>query len=193
MKTRMMMSAALVLLLAATVWAQNQPNRAEQPFSDGGRVNLEMGGGGYEVRAGASDKIVVTYSTEKEEQLKSVEVRFVGGHDSTHLKIHGPHNNFHATIELPPHTDLYVRLEAGELQLRGVEGNKDIESHAGDLDISVGRAEDYGDVDASVGAGDLNAPAFHVNKGGLFRSFKQHGTGKYRLHVHLGAGDLNLH
>jgi hypothetical protein len=44
-----------------------------------------------------------------------------------------------------------------------------------------------------VTAGDVKAPAFGVNKGGLFRSFrKEYPGGKYRLHAHVGAGDLVL-
>jgi hypothetical protein len=43
-----------------------------------------------------------------------------------------------------------------------------------------------------VTAGDLHAPAFKAATGGLFRSIKWKGPGKYRLHVHLTAGDVNL-
>jgi hypothetical protein len=43
-----------------------------------------------------------------------------------------------------------------------------------------------------VTAGDLNAPAFKAATGGLFRSIKWTGPGKYRLHIHLMAGDVNL-
>jgi hypothetical protein len=31
-----------------------------------------------------------------------------------------------------------------------------------------------------------------VEKGGLFRSFEERGNGKYRLHAHVGAGELTL-
>jgi len=47
-------------------------------------------------------------------------------------------------------------------------------------------------VDASVNSGELNAAAFNVEKGGLFRSFSQSGPGKYRMHAHVGAGELDL-
>ena len=83
-------------------------------------------------------------------------------------------------------------LTAGDLTVDGIEGNKDIESHAGDLTIDVGRAEDYSHVDAALWAGDLEAPPFNVSKGGLFRSFDWKGGGAYTLHAHLKAGDLRL-
>jgi hypothetical protein len=76
--------------------------------------------------------------------------------------------------------------------MAGIKGDKDIEANAGNLSISVGSSSDWDEVDASVTAGDLHAPAFQAATGGLFRSFKWKGPGKYRLHVHLTAGDINL-
>ena len=65
--------------------------------------------------------------------------------------------------------------------------------HAGDLEIEVGDAKSYRHADASLLAGDLSAPAFDVDKGGLFRSFrKSNPDGKYVLHAHVGAGDITL-
>ena len=52
--------------------------------------------------------------------------------------------------------------------------------------------EEYARVDASVNSGQINASAFAVEKGGLFRSFDQRGSGKYRLHAHVGAGQVDL-
>jgi len=182
---------AVVLIVAGVVLAQT-PGRVEQKFAPGGRVKLELGGGDYEVRSGADDKIVVTYTTEHADQMKNVDARITTFTGSAKVQVHGPHNNFHATIEVPARSDLNLRLAAGDIRISGIEGNKDLMSHAGDMTVDVGRAEDYGNVSASIKAGDLNAPAFRVAKGGLFRSFSHRGTGKYTLHAHLGAGDLTL-
>jgi hypothetical protein len=73
-----------------------------------------------------------------------------------------------------------------------VTGNKDIELHAGQLNVEVGKPEDYAHVEGSVNTGEVNAMAFNVSKGGLFRSFQKDGPGKYRLHAHVGAGELDL-
>jgi hypothetical protein len=104
----------------------------------------------------------------------------------------GPKNNLQVTIEIPSSAMLFVRMSAGDLAVEGVSGDKDIELHAGDLNISVGDAADYGRVDASVTSGNLEAAPFHESHGGLFRSFEKHGAGKYTLHAHVGAGDLTL-
>jgi hypothetical protein len=105
----------------------------------------------------------------------------------------GPSNKgFKVAIQVPRQADLYVRLTAGDLRIEGIQGNKDIELHAGDVRIDVGRAEDYHNVDASVWAGEIQAAPFQVYKGGLFRSFDWSGKGPYRLHARLKAGDLRL-
>ena len=78
-------------------------------------------------------------------------------------------------------------------RVEGVHGNKDVQVNAGDARIDVGRAEDYGAVDASVGVGDRTADACKVYKDGLFRSFEWHGKGPYKLHARLMAGDLQLY
>ena len=103
-----------------------------------------------------------------------------------------PHSNFRARIELPKSSALYVRMFAGQLDVRGVAGDKNIELSFGQLNLDAGNSEDYARVDASVNSGTIDASPFDVHKGGLFRSFDQTGNGKYRLHAHVTAGDLIL-
>jgi hypothetical protein len=184
---------SILLLMAATAAAQSMPRRVEQTFPNNSSVKMELEAGDYEVRAGASDKIVIRYITKTPEQLKRVDARINATGSYAKLIIsNAPHNDFHAIIEVPPHTGLTIRLSAGDLDVNGIEGDKDIDSHAGDLEIDVISPEQYRSVDAAVKAGDLSAPAFRVSKGGLFRSFRWNGPGKYRLHANLGAGDLKL-
>jgi hypothetical protein len=62
---------------------------------------------------------------------------------------------------------------------------------AGDITIIVGDPADYATIDASVNAGDLNAPAFGVRKGGLLRSMhKTQKDGSYTLRARLWAGNI---
>jgi hypothetical protein len=167
--------------------------RVEKPYKAGNNIKLDLSAGDYTVQAGSSDKIVVRYRVEEPSELNKVKVEVLTGTPAAKIYVDGPHRNFTVTIELPARSDLYVRLSAGDITVKGIEGNKDIECHAGDMDIYVGKADDYGEVDASVRFGDLDAPAFKVSKGGIGRSFSRQGPGKYRLHAHLGAGDLTLH
>jgi hypothetical protein len=183
----------LAAILLLTTIAVAESVRSEKPLQNHGRVEMRLSGGDYEVRAGATDKIVVTATSDGESSNKKVraDVTVLGGAIAK-IQTDGPHSNFHVVIEIPPETNLYIRLTAGDLRVKGITGNKDIESHAGDLNIDAGDPDSYREVDASVGAGDLNAPTFGVSKGGLFRSFRQTRKGHLKLHAHLGAGDLNL-
>jgi hypothetical protein len=104
-----------------------------------------------------------------------------------------PHNNFHAVIEVPQVADLHIQLTAGNLTTRAIRGNKDIDSHAGNAEITVGDPGDYASVDASVNAGNIDADVFGGSKSGLFRTFKWSGHGKHVLRAHLGAGNLEFH
>ncbi|HYP05016.1 MAG TPA: hypothetical protein VER03_02180, partial [Bryobacteraceae bacterium] len=94
---------------------------------------------------------------------------------------------------VPRDSNLVVRCSAGDLDILGIRGHKDVSLRAGDLTIDVGNPSDYVSARASVTAGDLNASAFGVHKGGLFRSFnRENRTGRYRLRASLWAGDITL-
>ncbi len=192
-----------LLLVATTVGAQNQSNTdasrpvhgrsllegsAEQKFAPGGLIRLHLNSGGYVIRGTDTDTIVVS-----SDRFQRADIRIKATGASADVYIEDtPHNGFQATIEIPRRSDLWVRLTAAELKVQDVEGSKDIQSNAGSVEIEVARPEEYGHADASINAGDLNAAAFGVSKGGLFRSFHQEGKGKYRLHVHMLAGEIRL-
>jgi len=166
----------------------------ETPFQSGGELRLHVRSGDIDINGSDTSKIRVSCELRDSDRARDVKIAFRSDGKSGHLRISGgPNNNFRVRIDVPRNSYLFVRTPAGDLNVKGVEGDKDVELHAGDLTIAVGHAADYAHADASVLAGDLTAPAFDVNKGGLFRSFeKNNASGKYRLHAHVGAGDLVL-
>ncbi len=189
-------AAILALLLgspAATGQALAQEKTAERAFAAGGRVWMDLSAGDYTVRAGRNDRVYVRASAADAEAARAVKVNIETSGSEARIVTDGPHNNFRVTIEVPPQSDIQIRLSAGDLRVSGITGSKDISSWAGDVDIDVGRASDYGDVDAAVKAGDIRASAFRVDKSGLFRSFSWKGPGRYRLHVRLTAGNLRMY
>jgi len=161
----------------------------ETKFSPGGRVKMDLCSSGMEL-VGTDDHILrVTYHPE----LVDVRVRILVSDDRAEIKVSGcPHNNFKVQIEIPKSSSLYVRMMAGQLDVHNVTGDKDVELSFGQLTMDVGKPDDYAHVEASVNSGQLAAGAFAVNKGGLFRSFDRDGPGKYRIHAHVGAGQLDL-
>jgi len=162
-------------------------------FVSGGQLRMHIRSGALRVIGSDENKIRVNYSGKNGSKTSDVTVSLKTVGNYAELRVSGgPHNDFRIEIQVPKNSGLYLRMPAGDLEVNGLTGDKDVEIHAGDMTLGVGKADEYGHVDASVNAGDLDAQPFGVSKGGLFRSFDKHGAGKYRLHAHVGAGDLVL-
>ncbi len=184
----------LVLLVPALLQAQStRDTSVQQKFITGGTIRVHLEAGGYTITPSDSEIIRVTCRARSEEQLRQVKVEIKRTDGSAAVYVSDtPNNNFHATIEVPRRSNLWVRLSAGELVVESVEGDKDMEVRAGRIQADVPHPEQYGHRDASVLTGSINASVFDVSKGGLFRSFEQRGPGKYRLHAHVMTGEIYL-
>ena len=159
----------------------------------GGSLRMRLRSGDFKIIGRKENKISVRLVGRKADQAQDVTVHFERFANDADLRISGgPKSDLQIAIEIPANSSLVVRMPAGELTIDGVTGNKDVQLHAGDLTIAVGNPEDYAHVDASVNAGDIDGGPFHESHGGLFRSFEKRGPGQYRLHAHVGAGDLTL-
>ena len=164
----------------------------EAKFVSDGRVRMSLCAGAVQLTGRDDSLLRVSYTT-RDGELKDVKVRIQVNGDEASIRVTGcPHNNFELRIEVPKTSNLYARMFAGDMNIDGIHGDKDVEIHAGQLTMEIGRPEENGHVDASVYTGQLEASAFDVSKGGLFRSFDHHGPGKFRVHAHVGAGQLEL-
>jgi len=184
----------LASLVPGLLQAQQSPEgSARQEFISGGTIRMHLEAGGYDVIPSNSENIVVTCRTRSENQLKQVRVSIQrsGSNAEVHVS-NTPSNNFRAEIEVPRRSNLWIRLSAGEMVVEDVEGDKNVQITAGRIQIDVPHPEEYGHRDASVTTGSIAAGVFDVSKGGLFRSFEQHGPGKYSLHAHVMAGEIEL-
>jgi hypothetical protein len=170
----------------------SHPFEVDLPYDQ--KLTLDLRSGDYRVAASSGEKISVRTTGDRAEKGRDVSLSFKHMNNHAELRLTGGPTNNGPTIEIgvPKSSNLIVRMPFGDLNIEGVSGDKDVEMHAGDLNIEVGNPADYAHVDASVGAGDINAGPFGENKDGLFRSFEKSGPGRYRLHAHIGAGDLNL-
>lgn len=179
-----MLGTALVAAPATQSAEDSRPSSSlERAFAANGRIKMDLSAGEYRISGSQDNRIRLRWSVRDPEQLSRVKARADVKDLEATITTDGPSNNFRVAIEVPSVADLNVRLTAGELTIRDIQGNKDIEMHAGEIDIDVGRPEDYHRVDASVWAGELQAAPYHVFKGGLFRSFNWSGKGPYRLHA----------
>jgi len=164
------------------------PATTEKPFVAGGKIDIQLSGGDYDIQPAADNRIRVTL---RNAQATKVDVAASGSAATVKIS-NTPSNNFSATIEVPKVSNLTVHLTGGDLRVAEITGNKDIDAYAGDVVISVGDPTQYASVDTAVKAGDLNARPFGGSKSGLLQSFTWSGKGKYTLRVRLGAGDLEL-
>lgn len=198
------MRTAFVILFGLTAWlfamdgrllgqdskiVEIGKNPVEAKFISGGRVRMDLCSSGIDLIGTDEPVLRISYSPDR----RDVKVRLrISNHQADLILSGCPRNNFRATIEIPKSSDLYVRMFAGELNVRHISGDKDVVLHFGQLNMDMGKADDYARVNASVNSGELNASAFNVEKGGLFRSFDTRGPGKYRVYAHVGAGELDL-
>ena len=185
-------SVGLILLaLAAPASAGQKEGKLERPFAPGRHLWMDLSSGDYIVQAGGDDKVVVRWDT-KDPDSNNIKVSLDARGSDAAIVTSGDSGHFRIIVEVPARTDITSRLSAGDFRIQGISGHKDISSWAGNVVVEVGRPEEYGTVSASVTAGDLDASAFDVKKGGLFRSFSWKGPGTYKLEVRLTAGDLRL-
>ncbi|HLJ90534.1 MAG TPA: hypothetical protein VKZ53_27240 [Candidatus Angelobacter sp.] len=181
----------LAVVSVVSLFANSPVSVTEKPFVSGGRIEVKLEGGDYEIRAADGNRIKVSFGGNVGSAKAALNTN--GSHADLAVT-QTPNDNFHAVIEVPAASDLTIRLTAGNLKIDHIVGNKDIESHAGNVEVAVGDAAEYARAEGSVSAGNIEAPAFDasISKGGLFRSFKWSGQGKYSLRAHLGAGNLEL-
>ena len=197
MKTPLLAAAVAVTALAVSTGAapafQNtfgQP--VDKAFAKGGVVRMRLAAGDYKITGSPDDKIRVEWRADRADQAATLKAEADIKGTTAVISTSGFKNGIHFAISVPARSDIDIDLSAGDLDVRGIEGNKKVEAWAGDVTIEVGQPEQYRSVEASVRAGDLNARPFNVSKDGLLRSFSWSGKGSYTLAAKLFAGDLTL-
>ena len=202
LKRTLMLPFTRTLLVCCAVWAltvaapatqrSTPTDRLERAFVPGGIVRMDLSAGEYRIEGTSGSDIRLRWRTRNPDDMRNVraEVKITGKEAA--IRIDGPRNNFQGIIQLPERSDIVVRLSAGAIDVRSLEGSKDIDMWAGDITVAIGEPERYGHVETSVRAGDISANPFGVTKSGLFRSFSLDRKGPYSLRVKLVAGDLKL-
>ncbi len=197
----MLRSATLLtvaVLLAPPALAQKvvATDLANHPFttdfSAGGKLRLRVRSAEVHIMGTAEDRISVEVDG-RARDVRKLKVEFERKGTVGDLRIcGGSGDDLTITVRIPSNTDLRARIPFGEVRVENVTGSKDVSLHAGELTVDVGDPKDYARVEASVLTGELDAAPFDEYKGGLFRSFRTSGSGRYRLHAHVGAGELTL-
>ncbi|HET9181564.1 MAG TPA: hypothetical protein VFP59_05485 [Candidatus Angelobacter sp.] len=185
--------ASAILLTVTLAWTETNQRSLQLQLLPGQTLKLQLSSGDYEIEPGAANKVVVISKIEHDSQQQP-RPRFGIDTSATEasVRVDGP-KDYSAVIQVPKNSNLSVRLIGGRLRVDGINGNKDIESNAADVSIDVGRPEDYARVDASVDRGHIDAAPFQVAQAGFEQSFSRVGPGSYRLHAHVGTGEIKLY
>ena len=164
----------------------------EKTFTPGGRVKMQLSAGEYVIEPRSDDKIHVAWTVRDASDARNARAALAVEGNEARVETDGPNNGFDVKIGVPARSDLYVRLSAGELTVKAIEGHKDVSVLAGEIRIAVDKDNAYRSVDARVMAGEIQAQAFGGHKGGLFRGFEWKGDGKYDLKARISAGEIHL-
>lgn len=158
----------------------------------GQSLTLQLSSGDYRIEAGAGDKVVVISQMKRESEQEKPHFGIDANAKEASVRVEAP-KDYAAVIQVPKNSNLRIRLQGGRLRVDGINGDKDIESNAGAVTIDVGRPENYARVDASVDVGHIDAAPFQIAQEGLEQSFSRQGRGSYRLHAHVGTGEIKLY
>jgi hypothetical protein len=191
---------AAIFLLPVAAYASpplDVEDLAHHPFTadfpSGGQLQMHVRSAEVHIVGSDQKKVEVSVGGRRGSDSDDMKAHFNRIDDSGDLRITGgPSSEVIITIRVPRNSDLRVHIFAGAVDVKDIQGNKDIELGAGDLTIGVGDPADYFHVEASVTSGAIDAPPFGESRGGFFRSFKRSGKGKYKLVAHVGAGDLTM-
>jgi hypothetical protein len=195
---------SVVLFLAIPSYPQNPQNNVEVEndlahhafyvdFARRGQIELRIRPAQIHIVGSDEERIVVRVGGRDGLDSRDVEARFEKHGNSGVLEITGgPRNDVTITVQVPKESNLVVRVFAGDVEVRDIVGDKDLELNFGALRIAVGDAAGYSTVKASVSSGEIDAKPFGESRGGLFRSLEKYGNGKYKLRAYVGAGRLTL-
>jgi hypothetical protein len=159
----------------------------------GNRLALDLEAAGVAILPSEDGHVRARSVGTKNLDLSRVRLRFEPSGNPAELRLsHTPRNGFQIEIQVPRAIALTLRMSAGEVRIQGVEGDKDLRLHAGEIIVQVGDPNTYGPVSASVWAGEIKPGPFGEAKEGLFRSFHHEGPGRYSLQVKVKAGEVTF-
>jgi hypothetical protein len=190
-----------VLLLAIPSYSQNNVEFENDlahhafyvDFASRGQLELRIRPAQIHIIGSDEERIVIRVGGRDGLDSRDVEARFEKHGKSGVLEITGgPRNDVTITVQVPKESNLVVRVFAGDVEVRDIVGDKDVELNFGALRIGVGDPTGYSTVKASVSSGEIDAKPFGEARGGLFRSLEKSGNGKHKLRAYVGAGRLTL-
>ncbi len=165
-------------------------NTQNWDFVPAGQVELHFRYGDVHIVPGDDSHITLAYTMHSNNPDFSykVEPQFEMKGTKAILTLKAPRNgSTDVELKLPARTDIYLRVFGGDIRLGRFDGNKDVETHGGDIDIEVSHLASYGPIDASTHAGDVDA-AFGTPHGWIGKTLKYQGAGISNPRTHVCRG-----
>ncbi len=177
-------------------WRYDETHTDARDFVSGGTLHVHVRVGDLEIRRGDTNQIRLRYTVKSrhEKNVKETHVDFdVRGNDAS-VEIHAPGSNTQVDVELevPRETNLDVQQKVGDLTVKDIDGDKDLDLSVGDIRI-INLHAGYRMVRAHTGIGDVNGgDSYGEASGWLGKTLNYHGDGKYDLRAHVSVGDITL-
>jgi hypothetical protein len=106
------------------------------------------------------------------------------------------HNNTSSprvTVYLPAHTDIKFEMGAGQLTVKGIQGNKDLHVDVGQLTVGIEDSAEYSEIHTSSKLGQANDHVSDEHSGGFFPGTNHASAqGLYRLNATVDIGQVDV-
>lgn len=183
------------LIIAPAAFGEETANPTTMSFAADGAIHLKLNTGDMEIAGVDAEQITVSWQSDRGDgsEGRRIKVRLQRlAEKQASVWVDGPGDRIRYRIEVPRRSDVAIHMRAGELKVRGIVGSMDVDLIAGEMDLRLDDPRRYGNVAASVTAGDLEAKPWQIEKAGLWRSFKLSGEGDYELRARMIAGQLTI-
>jgi hypothetical protein len=192
----------LLLLLLAPLCAASDSWRYEETHNDtrdfvaGGMLHVRLSVGDMRIERTDSNQIRLRYTikSRRETNLKDTHVDFaVHGNDAS-IEFHAPSSSnteIDVELDVPQNTNLDVHEKVGDLAVKDVEGDKDLDLGVGDIRVDDGHPS-YRLIRANTRIGDVNGEGYGETSGWLGKTLKYDGPGKYGLRAQVVVGDITV-
>lgn len=167
-----------------------------------GTLVMEVNVGGVKIVRSEQEKTIRLeidpHAFYDDSAVKSWVRRFEVAGDRASIELKLPkHNESHTSPEvivyLPAHTDLKMELGVGDLDVNGIEGNKDLHVGIGDLNVGIADGAQYNSIQTGTKIGDANDNVFRQHSSGFFPKTSHASTqGRFKLTATVGIGDVNV-
>ena len=189
---RALRSVGVILLLSAGAYYAWSSSIVNPSRLRGEGVAIHSSSGELKVLGTEGKDVHVTIQRVGEYDAARARIRIDRSRNPIQIQIDDIPQGAIALVEVPHAVSLAVSMTAGRIEISNIDGDKLCLLRSGEMVIDVGDPGGYRSARGFVLSGEVDAPAFHANKGGLWRMVKWSGPGTAVVDAHVSAGRLEL-